>query len=253
MNIGIILAAGKGTRMNLKDANKTSILLRGKPLAQYGVDLFETLVDKTIVVVGHKAKSVQSSLVGNNLQFVLQARRLGTGHAVLKAVEVIPASSGIALVGNGDHLMCYTPKIVKDFIAFHKLHENALTIMTTSHEDVEQMDNGRIIRSSNNQVQLILEKKDLTPEYEHITELNSGFYCFDLEFLRKNIKKIPKHEPKNEYYLTDLVKIANSQRERVGAFQVPFKFVGTGVNTKDQLEKVSIQSHTDQRYLSLSI
>lgn len=245
MIIGIILAAGKGTRMNLRNGNKTTLLLRGKPLAQYGIDLFSHITDKTIVVVGHQASSVKNVLEGDSLVFVTQSKRLGTGHAVRRAVETLSQTTGTALVGNGDHLMCYTKEIIQDFMQYHHQEKNTMTILTTTNEDTEAMDNGRILRTKEGLVMQIVEKRDLLPEQKTITEFNSGFYCFDLKFLQRNIRKLEKNHEKNEYYLTDLVKIVHAQEKKVGAFVVPFKFVGTGVNTKEQLEKIAVQGHTD--------
>jgi len=79
----IVLAAGKGKRMNSKHLPKILFSLRGKSIIWYVMDAIEKsgICQKSIIVVGHQAELVKKEL-GANYTYVLQAKRLGTGHAV---------------------------------------------------------------------------------------------------------------------------------------------------------------------------
>ncbi len=81
MSIGIILAGGKGTRMNSQLVNKVATLFLNKPLISYGVELFEDLVDKTIIVVGAYPDSVKK-VIKKDVTYIDQSEQLGTGHAI---------------------------------------------------------------------------------------------------------------------------------------------------------------------------
>src|SRR2546423_15418473 len=88
MIVGIILAAGKGSRMKVKGINKTALAFEGKPLVQYGIDLFNKTVDKIVLVVGAFSDSIkQNALIPSKTIIAHQAKRLGTGHAVMVAVR----------------------------------------------------------------------------------------------------------------------------------------------------------------------
>lgn len=240
MIIGVILAAGKGSRMKLKDTNKTSVHFNGKPLIQYGIDVFRQTTDETVIVVGAHAQSVKDAIISHpHLSFAEQKRRLGTGHAVKVAIDAIkkyPQEPEIILVGYGDHMMFYTPEIINKLIAQHKKHKAAVTLITTEYNDPNSLAWGRIIRKNSHEITRIVEQKDATVQEQAVTEVNPGFYCFDYQFLKKHLGQIRKSKITNEYYLTDFIEIA-ARNLKVAALKVPFKYVGIGINTTQQLHQ----------------
>ena len=96
---------------------------------------------------------------------------------------------------------------------------------------------GRIVRDEQGEIRAIVEEADCTPAQRGIRELNSGIYCFDAAWLRKNLDKI-EVSSKGEYYLTDMVAIATSQGRRVVATQSPIEDV-YGVNTRVHLAQAT--------------
>jgi bifunctional UDP-N-acetylglucosamine pyrophosphorylase / glucosamine-1-phosphate N-acetyltransferase len=243
--IGIILAAGKGTRFKSDGTNKTASLFRNKPLIQFGLDLYTTICSNTIVVIGAYADSVMSAVSRkDNLIFASQRKRLGTGHALMVAVKEIEKNNlhpRLVLLGYGDHMMHYTKEIVSEMLEVHTDSQTVISLITTNVSDPSSLAWGRIIRNEKGYVTGIVEEKDATPEEKQITELNAGFYCFDYAFLQKNGKKIKKSPVTGEYYITDLIGIAVGSGKNVKALSVPFENVGLGINTRDDLEKS--QSH----------
>lgn len=234
---GIILAAGKGTRINSKEKNKVTLPFLNKPLIVYSVELMRQVADKVVVVVGAFAESVKEVLKDYPLIYAHQLKRLGTGHATkvgLKALEKF--SPSIVLVGYGDHTMFYRKKDIKDLISVHKKTGAAMTIITVKHAN-ENLHWGYIVREKNGKIVDSVEFKDASERQKKIKELNAGFYCFDFKFLKENISKIPKSSVSGEYYLNSLIKIAASSGKKVSALTVPFSSVGIGINRWSELEE----------------
>lgn len=239
MTIGIILAAGKGTRINSKDKNKVTLPFLNKPLIIYSVELIEKLVDKVIIVVGAFSKSVRKVLRNYSVVYSYQKKQLGTAHAVgvaLKKIERLKLNPEIVLVGYGDHTMFYKKKNVLDLISLHKKEKAAMTIITVFYDNTS-LQWGYIIRGKKNKIVDSIEFKDATEKQKSNKELNAGFYCFDFSFLRENINKVPRSKVSGEYYLNSLIKIAVDQGKKVAGLRVPFSNVGIGINRYSELEE----------------
>lgn len=241
--IGIILAAGKGTRLNCVDTNKTALSVQGKPLVWYGATLFAKTMDLTVVVVGAFAESVTQALRDFPVQFVTQQNPNGTGHAAQVALQKI-ASLGITpkqvYIGYGDHLMFYTPAVITSIGETHAKEQAAVTLVSVEYENPDELAWGRVVRNVSGEITAVIEQKDATPDERKITEENAGFYCCEYSFLTRVIDKLEPSPATGELYLTDIVKLALELDECVVAHQVPFSQVGTGVNTPEQLERTEL-------------
>ncbi len=237
-SVGIILAAGKGTRIDSKKINKAAYPFLGKPMIVYAVELLEGICDETVVVVGAFAHSVRSALKGKDVIYAYQKQQLGTGHALKVGFEVVvPYSPKDVLVGYGDHMMFYKKETIKSFIAAHKRAGAAVSLIVTNYDKPNELAWGRIIRGKDGSIIDIVEQKDADEKQKQIQELNAGFYCFDYRFLIKNIAKLKRSPITCEYYLTDMIKIAIEQGEKAISFPVPFNQVGLGVNRYEELIK----------------
>ncbi len=241
MIIGIILAAGKGTRIKAKTANKVTLPFLNKPLILYSVELMEKVADKTIVVIGAFHQSVKQALKNKKAIYAYQKKRLGTAHATKVAVleiKKMKLKPDLVLVGYGDHTMFYEKEDIKKLIVLHQKEHAVMSLITVMHENNDKLHWGYIIRNKKNDVIDSVEYKDATDEVrDKVKELNAGFYCFDYHFLEKNIKKVSKSKVSGEYYINSLIKIAADQGLRVSALNVPFSRVGIGINTWQELEE----------------
>ncbi len=236
--IGLILAGGKGTRINSTKKNKVTLNFLGKPIILYGVEVFEKTVDEIIVVIGAFAESVQEVLKNKKVHYVKQNPPLGTGHALKVAIPTLEKlNADTVLVGSGDHMMFYTPEMVKTFYNFHKKSKATVSLLTTTYPNPEELHWGIIVRDKKGNVKEIVEYKDATDNQRRINELNSGFYAFEFGFLKKYIDDIKPSPITGEYYVTKLVDIANRNNYKVAALKVPFEYIGIGVNTREELEK----------------
>ncbi|MBI4226108.1 NTP transferase domain-containing protein [Candidatus Roizmanbacteria bacterium] len=240
MIAGIILAAGKGTRLKSKDKNKATLPFLNKPLIIYAVDLLTEIADPMIVVVGAFYKSVEEVLKDYKITYTFQKKRLGTGHATkvgLEELTKLATSPEIVLVSYGDHCMFYSKKIVVNLISLHRKENAVMSIITTHHEYPNSLAWGRVVRNRNGYIVDNIEQKDATADQLKIKEINAGFYCFNYKFLKGYINKISKSAISGEYYINSLIKIAADEGNKVAGLQVPFSGVGIGINRYDELEE----------------
>lgn len=233
----IILAAGKGTRINSKDRNKVSYPFLMKPMVAYGVELFQEVSKPVVVVVGAFAESVKEILKNYpEVVFVTQKEQLGTGHAVRVGLQKLKDNPpSLVLVGMGDHMMFYKKRTIEKLIELHKNRQAMVTFISTRYHSPDQLAWGRVERNKDGQVIDIVEQKDANEKQRKIKELNAGLYCFDYKFLKSEITKIKKSPVTNEYYLTDIILRAFKDRVRVVGMPVRFREVGIGVNRLEEL------------------
>lgn len=202
----IILAAGKGTRMK-SDCAKVMHPLAGQPMLAWPLQIARSGgAEKLVVVIGHQAEVVEKYCASSpNTECVLQAEQLGTGHAVACAKEVLSSFQGTVLILCGDTPLLTTQTIQK-LLASHHEQKAVLTVLTAIMPN--PFGYGRIVRDQTGRLLRIVEQKDATPPEQAITEINSGIYCMESEFLFSNIDSIRSDNAQGEFYLTDLVSIA---------------------------------------------
>ena len=137
----IILAAGKGTRMN-SDLPKVVHECSGKPMVQWVVNACnEVGSDRVILVVGHGADIVKERIP--NCEFVLQEPQLGTGHAVLVCKDALSEFDGNILVLAGDGPLL-RPSTTEAMLELHQDKNASATLATSVINDPTGY--GRIVR-----------------------------------------------------------------------------------------------------------
>lgn len=234
----IILAGGQGKRLNSKEVNKVVYPFLGKPMIQYGVDLFKKVSSPVVVVVGAFADSVKAVLKDPpGVVYALQKKQLGTAHAAREGMKVIKTNPKLVLIGYGDHLMFYKENTLKKLIKLHESSRSVATFITTRYENPEELVWGHVERDKTGKAVDIIEHKDANDKQKKIQELNAGVYCFDYSFLKTHINSIKQSKVTNEYYLTDIVKVAFADKMPTAALEVPFSEVGIGVNRAQELEE----------------
>lgn len=223
MNRIVILAAGKGTRMN-SELPKSLVLLNGKPIIKYLLDsVVSSEVDRKpcIIVSPDNQEIIKNSLKEYNLEYIIQDEPLGTGHAVACARDYLDKDTKNVLVLYGDHPFLKSESM-KKFVA---AENDSLIIAPTILPDFNDWHQnfyhwGRIVRGANNKVERIVELKDSSEEEKLIKEVNPGFMVFDYGWLFKNIDKLQDDNKAQEYYLTDMVKVAFNEGKEVGTINI---------------------------------
>ena len=201
----VVLAAGKGTRMN-SDLPKVLHMVGAAPLLAHALYSGQALEPEEIVVVaGHGADLVQKAMakIDERAKIVLQEEQLGTAHAVLQAMPALEGFEGRVIVLYGD-----TPFI----------RAETLEAMVAAPADVvvlgfEAQDPGRYGRliAHGDALERIVEFKDADEAVRAVTLCNSGVICADAASLREILPQIGNDNAAGEYYLTDLIALACAQ------------------------------------------
>lgn len=231
MNKVVILAGGQGKRMKA-DIPKPLFKVLGEPMLEWVISACEESgLSDICVVKGYKGEMIDEYLNGR-YSTVLQAERLGTGHAVMQAVPFLEKDTdGNTLVLCGDAPFI-DPTAIKESLVTHKQQKNAVTVITA------ELDNptgyGRIIRNGNG-ISAIVEEKDATAEQRSIHEVNSGAYWFRTADLIELLGKLECTNARKEYYLTDTIAIALSEGRNAGAYKSENPDIIKGANDRRDL------------------
>ncbi len=233
MNI-VILAAGKGKRM-MSAMPKVLHPVAGKPMLGHVIDSARQLQlgqGQIVVVIGHGAEQVEQQCHASDIQFVMQAEQLGTGHAVMQAIPYLnDAVPTLVLYGDVPLTRVAT---LQALIA--AAGADALAILTVVMDDPTGY--GRIVRDTNQQIVRIVEQKDASADEQAITEVNTGIMVMPTPFLKDCLPQLKNNNAQGEYYLTDVVGAALQQQLRITAAHPAAIYETLGVNSKVQLAEL---------------
>ena len=252
----VIMAAGKGTRMK-SALPKVLHRLGGKPLLEHVIATAAQLNARSAVVItGHESVVVQNAIniiatktintlasdelsgefkakysTYSKINTVLQEPQLGTGHAVLQAVPVLP-DDGMVLVLSGDVPLTQADTL-QDLIALSG--GDKLALLTIAFENPAGY--GRVVRS-NDSVQAIVEQKDANEAQKQIKEVYSGIMAVPAKLLKGWLARLDNRNAQGEYYLTDIVKFAVADGLTVVAHKIGDAAQVAGVNSPVQLAEL---------------
>jgi len=231
-----ILAAGKGTRMQRDDIPKVCNRIHGKTLIEYVVDQAEGIAaDPVVCIIGHLRELVKDALLGRSVEFVVQDKQLGTGHAVLMAEPVLRDFEGDLIVLSGD-----VPRLqqttLERLIKTHQTGNFGATVLTAIADDPSGY--GRVLRTPNGLFDRVVEHKDASAEILKINEINSGIYVFDNQLLFELLPQLGNQNAQGEYYLPDIPAMIQDTGREVG-IEISETFSEIqGINTVAQLRAV---------------
>ncbi|MCK5230895.1 MAG: NTP transferase domain-containing protein [Desulfobulbaceae bacterium] len=233
----LILAAGKGTRMK-SDLAKVLHEVYFAPMIYHVIDVVQSLsFDDIIVITGYQCESVEESLEKFGVLFARQEQQLGTAHAVLSAKSLLNKAMGTVVIICGDTPLIRT-ETLEQMLDNHFAASSMLTVLTTRLCNPENY--GRIISDANGNVLRIVEQKDATDVEKDIMEINAGIYCVDTNFLMNCLAGVGADNKQGEFYLTDIVEIANKSGHAVNKFICPDPNEVLGVNSRVELAQAHI-------------
>jgi UDP-N-acetylglucosamine diphosphorylase/glucosamine-1-phosphate N-acetyltransferase len=226
-----ILAAGEGKRMN-SNIPKVLHLFHNKPMLVNVIETSMSLLPKRIIVITGKydelIKNTLSKYINiENIQFVIQKQPLGTGDAIKSCLSSYNDNEKI-LILNGD-----MPNITKELLKKFIDRNDPFVVLVAKLANPSGY--GRIVYN-NNIFMEIIEEKDCTEIQRTINIINSGLYYIDSELLQQYIPMITNKNMQKEYYLTDIVNLAN-QNMNIKTFLInenENKYI-QGVNTQEEL------------------
>lgn len=229
----VILAAGLGTRMK---SNRAKVLHEAAGDTLLNLVLRAALAvaqpEQIVVVVGHQAALVKSSVKVAGIRFAEQTEQKGTGHALLCARGVISERRGLLLILNGDGPLLQQSTLSNLLRAQESVREGG-HLLTTEVENPAGY--GRIVRSSTDHIAAIVEDKSATCEQLAIREINTGQYLFDAGPFWKHIDELRPNNAAGEYYLTDMIEILSRNGHPVRPYLVADETEVLGINTRAEL------------------
>ena len=231
MNIHtIILAAGKGTRMNT-NLPKVMQPLGGMSLIEHVISTAQEISKKITVVIGHQKNLLKEHLteIDPIIETVNQENQLGTAHAVKIASHLIQDDERV-LILYGD-----VPLISNKTIQSLLDSENNCTLLSMILSDPTGY--GRIVSNEENLALKIIEQKDASEDERKIKEVFTGILLIDGSLLRPALEEINNQNAANEYYLTDLVEILSAKGVKINCIQAnPTEVLGA--NNKHELQEL---------------
>ena len=213
----VILGAGRGSRMESRDPNHSKVAypILGKPLINYVIDACKPLGLKEVyTVVGYGGKATEE-VVKDFSKVVWQKEILGTGHALMQVKDLKGKDGDVIVVGG--ELPLLTPQTLRRVYHKHEKGGNAMTICTSVLENPNGY--GRVIRERGSYRLLkIVEDADCDREEKEITEVNTGIYILDNKLLQEYLPKLSNKNAKEEFYLSELIKLYDEAGEKVEAY-----------------------------------
>jgi len=230
-----VLAAGVGKRMR---SNLPKVLHKvlGRAMIDHILHTVESLRPKGIAVVtGHASEMVRDH-VGQpaNLEWVIQDKQLGTGHAVKQCEQVIRDVRDVLIVC-GDTPLLQVETLAK-LVEKHRQSDSDVTVLTANPHN--PFGYGRIVRDDNGLVSSIVEEKDASHDQRLISEVSSGIYCVRFEVLFALLHAIGNRNSQSEYYLPDIVPLALQAGQLVEAVVMDDADEMLGVNDRVHLAHV---------------
>jgi bifunctional UDP-N-acetylglucosamine pyrophosphorylase/glucosamine-1-phosphate N-acetyltransferase len=225
----IVLAAGQGTRMKSRRA-KVLHEICGVPMLGHVLRNAKALSpSRLIVVIGRDAEEVRVRF-DEDVEFVVQAEQLGTGHAVIVAEPALGSVKGDVLVLYGDTPLL-RPETIERMRAVKHERGADLVILTACAKNIP----GRVLRDEDGRVARIVEASDASPAELEIEERNTGVYLFGAELLRESLAVLESENEQGELYLTDVVAYAVEKGLRVEGLEIEDADECLGINTRKEL------------------
>lgn len=236
--VAVILAAGKGTRMN-SDLPKVLCPVVDRPMIHFVLDAASQAgFGKKIVVVGYEKQAVRDELSSRSdagIVFAEQNEQLGTGHAVQMCCEHLAGHDGLTLVIAGDSPLIQADSLRKLVEHFEKTRP-ALLLGTLKKDDPVGL--GRIVRDAAGGFTGIVEHKDATPEQLKINEVNMSTYLFRTPDLMWALENLSNDNAQGEYYLTDCARLLYEAGRPVEALPVLKDCESLSINNPAELQLV---------------
>ena len=226
----IILAAGESKRI-LSSKSKILHTIGGKTIIKHVLDNVSKIISKknTNIVISPKLKKLENEY--KKISFSFQNKPLGTAHAVLSSKSFYSKSNQDILILYADNPFI-DEEIIKEMLNLKRRNNSDIILLAVNTNNKNEY--GRIILNEQQKVKKIVEFKDATANQKNISLCNSGIMLFKSEVLNKLITKIKSKNKKKEYYLTDIVDLANENNFKIDYIKADF-LKTLGINTKQEL------------------
>jgi bifunctional UDP-N-acetylglucosamine pyrophosphorylase/glucosamine-1-phosphate N-acetyltransferase len=244
----VILAAGQGTRMR-SALPKVLHPVAGNSMLGHVIHSARQLSPDSIhVVIGHGGEQVRKQLASNDLNFVVQDKQLGTGHAVAQALPVLNAETVLILYGDVPLIKVETLNRLLTLV-----NDQQLGLLTVTLDNPTGY--GRIVRDHQQRVCAIVEHKDATETQKAIKEGNTGILAVPGRRLADWLGRLSNNNAQGEYYLTDVIAMAVGDGLVVATAQPEDAMEVQGANDRKQLAELErhYQQGEARRLMALGV
>ncbi|MGL5369422.1 MAG: bifunctional UDP-N-acetylglucosamine diphosphorylase/glucosamine-1-phosphate N-acetyltransferase GlmU, partial [Plesiomonas shigelloides] len=206
--------------------------IAGKPMVSHVIDTARSIGAENIhLIYGHGGDQLQARLSGDDLNWVIQAEQLGTGHAMQQAAPHF-ADDEVVLMLYGD-VPLISANTLKRLLQAKPV--NGIGLLTAKLDNPAGY--GRILRE-NGKVAGIIEHKDASAEQLAIREVNTGILVADGKNLKRWLAKLTNNNAKGEYYMTDVIAMAYEEQHEIVAVHPNHFYEVEGVNNRQQLARL---------------
>ncbi len=240
----IILAAGKGTRMQ-SDTHKVLHPIAGRPMLLHLIDGVAALNPaRTIVVVGAGREQVEAAVQPHGAETVAQTEQLGTGHAVRMAEDALAGFDGDVLILYGDVPLVTTATMQRMLERLHAGDAPAAVVLGFRPADPGAY--GRVIADADGRIARMVEYKDASPAERAETLCNSGLMAVAARDLFALLGRVTNQNAAGEYYLPDIVMLAIADGRHCAVIETDAHEVA-GVNSRAELAGLEAVWQTARR------
>lgn len=243
----IILAAGKGTRMK-SDLHKVLHPIAGRPMLLHLMASVDELSPaKKVVIVGDKADQLEAALAGT-ADLAVQEPQLGTGHAVLQAEAALAGFDGDVLILYGD--VPFVPATTMQAMIDRLNAPDAPAVVVLAFEPADAQQYGRVI-TEGDRVTKMVEHKDATEAERAVRLCNSGLMAAKSADLFALLARVTDDNASKEYYLVDIVNIANADGRHC-AVVVTDPYDVAGINSRAELAAMEAEWQARRRIQAMA-
>jgi len=244
----IVLAAGKGTRMK-SDLHKVLHPIAGRPMLEHLLAEVAALApERQVVVVGSGREQLEAQL-GARATLAVQDPQLGTGHAVQQAEAALAGFSGDVLILYGD-----VPFVAADTMRamIARLHEaDAPAVVVLGFEPADTLQYGRVLAQDGRIVKMV-EHKDATEAERACRLCNSGLMAVRAADLFGLLAKVGNDNAQGEYYLVDVVNVANAEGRTSAVVVTPDEHEVAGINSRAELAEAESRWQARRRLAAMA-
>ena len=238
-NVGVVvLAAGRGSRLNCVDKPKVMCEIGGRPIVGYIIDVLKKcgfIKENIYLVVGFHKEKVEEYF-GEEVSYVEQEELKGTAHAAFVGMKKLPHNVETVLVINGDDSAFYSEAAILDFLEQHKKSKTTVSVLSVELDDPSLY--GRIVKHASGRVEII-EKECLTDEQKKVHEISTGTFCFNRSWFERMFPSMPLLRKLGEYGLPAALAMANNEGQNAQVIQLKDNSEWFGVNTPAELAEAN--------------
>jgi bifunctional UDP-N-acetylglucosamine pyrophosphorylase/glucosamine-1-phosphate N-acetyltransferase len=228
----VVLAAGKGTRMN-SSRHKVLHPIAGRPMIEHLLaSLAELAPVRTVVVVGDGREQLEAQL-GGRAHLVVQEPQLGTGHAVRQAEAALKDFEGDVLVLYAD-VPFVRAETMRAMVARLHVADDPADVVVLGFEPADTLQYGRVI-ANGDRVSWMVEHKDASEQERACRLCNSGLMAAPAKVLFGLLSQVGNDNAQGEYYLPDIVNVAIRQGGTCAVITTDDPDVVAGINSRAEL------------------